>query len=93
MRRGCLGGKRNRSEWRAHKKEIMQVGVLNTVTYSLVLFSLSIGKASYVVALRQLEIAVGAVLGWKLLGEVFPLPKRLGIVLLLVGCGLVYLAR
>ena len=82
-----------RREWIVNKKPIVQVGFLNTFTYTLVLFSLSISKASYVVALRQLSIAVGAILGWKLLGELFPLSKWAGIGLLLVGCALVYLAK
>jgi uncharacterized membrane protein len=82
-----------RDEWQIHKKPMVLVGILNTFTYTLVLFSLSISKASYVVALRQLGIAVGAVLGWKLLGEVFPVPKRVGIVMLLLGCGFIYLAQ
>ena len=82
-----------RREWGAHRAAILQVAVLNTVTYLLVLFALRAATSSYVVALRQLSIAFGVLLGWRLLGEELSGPRRLGVALLLAGCVLVALAR
>jgi uncharacterized membrane protein len=82
-----------KKEWSAHKFPILQVGFFNTFTYLLVLYSLQTGKTSYVIALRQLSIAFGAFLGWRLLSEEMPLPKKTGIAILLIGCCLIALAR
>ncbi|MDQ6830605.1 MAG: EamA family transporter [Gemmatimonadota bacterium] len=81
------------SEWRAHRAPIVQVGILNTITYLLVLVALRTGVSSYVVGLRQLSVGVGALLGWQLLGEELGLPKRVGIAMLIAGSVLVALAR
>jgi drug/metabolite transporter (DMT)-like permease len=80
-------------EWANHKYSILQVGFLNTFSYMLVLLALKSVKASYVIALRQLSIAFGVFLGWKLLREFFPFPKKVGVALLLAGCFLISLAR
>lgn len=82
-----------KAEWSNHKYSILQVGFLNTFTYMLVLLALKTGKTSYVVALRQLSIAFGVFLGWKLLRELFPFPKKVGVAFLLAGCFLISLAR
>ena len=82
-----------KAELNSHKFSIFQVGFLNTITYLLVLYSLQTGKASYVIALRQLSIAFGVFLGWKLLHEPFPFTKRIGLGFLLAGCLLISLAR
>jgi drug/metabolite transporter (DMT)-like permease len=86
--RGAVG-----AEWRAHWWPLVQVAVFNTITYLLVLTALRSGTSSYVIALRQLSIAVGALLGWQLLGESFGPPKRAGVALLVAGCILLALAR
>jgi drug/metabolite transporter (DMT)-like permease len=82
-----------RAEWRAHRSPILQVAVCNTGAYLLVLLALRTGTSSYVIALRQLSIAIGALLGWRVLGEEFGPPRRLGVALLVLGCVLVALAR
>jgi uncharacterized membrane protein len=82
-----------KTELAVHKYSILQVGFLNTSTYLLVLYSLQAGKASYVIALRQMSIAFGVFLGWKALKETFPFPRKIGITLLLMGCLLISLAR
>ena len=83
----------SRTEWRAKRWPIVQVGVLNTVTYMLVLIALRAGTSSYVIAVRQLSIAWGVLLGaWKL-GETVGVPRRVGLVLLLVGCILVAMSK
>lgn len=84
---------RIKTEWVRCKASIIQVGFFNTFTYMLVLFSLQTGKASYVIALRQLSIVFGVLIGWKVLQEVFPWPKKFGVTVLLAGCLLIALAR
>jgi drug/metabolite transporter (DMT)-like permease len=81
------------TEWRAKRWPIVQVGVLNTVTYMLVLIALRAGTSSYVIAVRQLSIAWGVLLGaWKL-GETIGMPRRVGLTMLLAGCILVAMSK
>jgi len=75
--------------WREHRSAIVQIGVFNTGTYLLVLIALRGETSSYVIAMRQLSIVWGALLGRSLLNEAILPPKRLGIALLIVGCVLV----
>ena len=63
------------------------------MTYLLVLFALRSGTSSYVVALRQLSIVWGALLGYFILGESIAAPKRVGIATLVAGCVLVAFAK
>jgi uncharacterized membrane protein len=74
------------AEWRRHWWPIVQVGVLNVLTYLLVLFALRTGPSSGVLALRQVGIIVGALLGWRLLGEDFGVVRRIGVALIALGC-------
>lgn len=80
-----------RAEWRAHAWPIVQVGVCNTIAYLLVLLALRTGTSSYVIAVRQLSIVFGALLGGALLGERFPAAKRVGLGMVAGGCALVAL--
>jgi drug/metabolite transporter (DMT)-like permease len=82
-----------RSVWMTHRSSIIQVGVLNTVTYLLVLFALRSGTSSYVIALRQLSIVWGALLGYFALGESLSAPKKAGLATLVAGCVLVAFAK
>lgn len=82
-----------RVQWRAHRGAILQVGFFNITSYLLVLVALRTGTSSYVIALRQLSIAVGVVLGGWLLREQVSAPKRLGVALIVVGCVMVGVAR
>jgi drug/metabolite transporter (DMT)-like permease len=79
--------------WNRHRSEIVQVAALNSGSYLLALIALQTGKASYVIALRQLSIAAGALLGWMVLGESVPLTRRFGIGLVVAGAVLLALAR
>jgi drug/metabolite transporter (DMT)-like permease len=82
-----------RKEWFVNRTSIVQVGVFNTITYLLVLIALRGETSSYVIALRQLSIVWGVLLGRVFLGEAVGTPKRVGVVFLLSGCALVGLAR
>jgi drug/metabolite transporter (DMT)-like permease len=78
-----------RVAWREHKGAAVMIGVLNIVTYTLVLLALRDSNATYVIAVRQLSIGLGAIFGWWLLREPTSRPKQLGIVLLVLGCAMV----
>ena len=82
-----------RTEWRLNKWRILGVAVLNTLSFVLILFALETTKASYVGALRQLSLVVGAILGRAALGEPFPRPRAVGTALIIFGACLTYLAR
>ena len=81
------------AEWRVNRWPILQVGFFNITSYLLVLIALRAGTSSYVIALRQLSIAVGVALGGLLLGETITGPKRVGVFLIIAGCIVVGLAR
>jgi len=81
------------AEWRAQRGPILSVALLNTFTYLLVLIALSMSKASYVGALRQLSLVIGVGLGWWYLNEGLPLPKVVAVVLLISGSALIAFAR
>lgn len=78
-----------RRVWRRHWQTVVVVGVLNTITYLLILFALRSGHSTQVTALRQLSIAIGACLGWWLLREPANVPRRTGVALILAGAVLV----
>ena len=80
-------------QWRLHRWPILQVGFLNITSYLLVLLALRTGTSSYVIALRQLSIAFGVLLGWWLLREQVSIPKRVGVALIVTGCLVVGVAR
>ena len=73
-------------EWKAHRWAILQVGFFNITSYLLVLFALRTGTSSYVIAIRQLSIAGGVALGAVVLREDISGPKRLGVLLIVIGC-------
>jgi drug/metabolite transporter (DMT)-like permease len=77
---------------RANLGAVLQIGMLNIVTYTLVLLALRDSNATYVIAVRQLSIGIGAVLGWRLLNETASLPNQIGVALLIAGCALVSVA-
>ena len=80
-------------EWRNHKVSIVAVAILNTFTYLLVLVALSLSKATYVGALRQISLVIAVFLGWRVLKEPLPAPRIFSILLLIIGSGLIVFAN
>jgi drug/metabolite transporter (DMT)-like permease len=78
--------------WQEHKGAAVMIGILNIVTYTLVLLALRESNATYVIAVRQLSIGLGAVFGWWLLREPTSRPKQIGVLMLLLGCAMVVFA-
>ncbi len=81
-----------RTSWAAHWPSVMAIGVLNSVSYLLVLAALRTDLTSYVLGMRQLSIAVGVGLGWKLLREPMNRMRVTGIALIVAGCLLIAMA-
>jgi drug/metabolite transporter (DMT)-like permease len=79
--------------WREQRGPVVQVALLNTATYLLVLYALLLAKASYVGALRQLSLAAGLAFGVYLLNERFTARRAAGVALLVAGGVLATLAR
>jgi drug/metabolite transporter (DMT)-like permease len=82
-----------RGAWAAHRGSVLGVAVLNTVSYGLALAALRTGGSTYVIGLRQLSIVGGVWLGVRVLGERLDAPRRVGVTLLVVGCGLMAVGR
>jgi drug/metabolite transporter (DMT)-like permease len=82
-----------RGAWASHRGSVVAVGVLNTVSYGLALAALRTGGSTYVIGLRQLSIVGGVWLGVRVLGERLDAPRRVGVALLVMGCGLMAMGR
>lgn len=80
------------SAWRQYKGYSLIIGLGSLVTYLLILFIFRIAPVSYVVALRETAVAIGALLGFVLLKEK-PTPSKItGIVLIVIGMMAIKLA-
>lgn len=80
LRRGARG------VGQMHWRTATEIALFNTISYVLMLYALRTEHTSYVTGVRQLGIAFGALLGWRILGERVTLPRGLGIALLIAGC-------
>ena len=78
--------------WREYKKYSVIIGLGSAVGYLLILFVFQIARVSYVVAVREVSVAIGAVLGMAYLGEVRSRGKILGIGLITAGLILIRIA-
>ena len=75
-----------REQWRKHPLSIVMIGLLNAGAYMLVLIALRDEMATQVLAVRQLSIPIGVLLGWRLLRETLTAPRMLGSVFITTGC-------
>ncbi|THB70000.1 MAG: hypothetical protein D6E12_03525 [Desulfovibrio sp.] len=87
-----VGREEVRGEWQRNRWRILAVSALNTLSFVLILFALSLGKVTYVGALRQLSLVVGVGLGWVVLREAVTGPRVAGVALIIVGACLTYIA-
>jgi uncharacterized membrane protein len=81
-----------REAWRDHKRTSLWVGLGSMGTYLLVLAAFREANASYVVAARELAIAVAVVLGVVVLKEPLTVPKAASAAAILIGVILVKVA-
>ncbi|MGY0215980.1 EamA family transporter [Endozoicomonadaceae bacterium StTr2] len=78
--------------WHEHASSLITTGLIVYLTYGLVLAAMSFTEdVSYIVALRQASIPLGALLGVILLKERSCLPKWVGVLLTVTGLVLVSL--
>ena len=75
-----------REQVRKHPISIVMIGLLNAGAYMLVLIALRTEMATQVLAVRQLSIPIGVILGWQLLGEQLTAPRVVGSALVTAGC-------
>lgn len=71
--------------WKKHKYYSALIGLVSLLTYLLILFALKESPAPYVVALREISIVFGAILGICMLKEERNKRKIFGIILILIG--------
>lgn len=72
-------------EWYYHRKEAIGVGVLNSLTYILVLSALTFTPVSYVAPVREISILFGTFIGVKLLKEGFGFQRAISSTIIVVG--------
>ncbi|SFK33642.1 Multidrug transporter EmrE [Amycolatopsis sacchari] len=74
-----------RGLWRAHRREVLLVGVLSPVAYLLVLYAMRLAPVSLVAPAREVSIVLGGLAGWLVLGEADPGRRLVGSVVVLAG--------
>jgi uncharacterized membrane protein len=79
------GWKSLRTEWGKTKLKITVSGTLMRGGYLLVLIAMTLAPVGYLLALRQVSVVVGAVLGVALLGEGYSKPRLLGSATIFIG--------
>jgi uncharacterized membrane protein len=79
--------------WQYDKQSIFIVGLFMTLSYLLVLFALQIGKVSYIIALRQVSIVFGVLLGSFSLKEKHGKTRLLGALVIWLGAAMISLAH
>ena len=78
--------------WRKYKRYSLIIGIGSAVGYLIILFVFRMAPVSYVVAVREVSVALGAILGMKYLYEARSGRKIFGIGLILVGLVLIRVA-
>jgi drug/metabolite transporter (DMT)-like permease len=86
-------GEECREAWREHERASLGVGLGSTGTYLLILAAFRQAHAGYVVAARELAVAVAVALGVAVLREPLTVPKALSAAAILAGVVLVKVAR
>ncbi|OGO41200.1 MAG: hypothetical protein A2Z04_05770 [Chloroflexi bacterium RBG_16_57_9] len=81
------------AEWRAHWPRIVLAGAMVTGNYVLVLWALSLTRASYVGAVRGVSVIFGAAFGWLLLKESLGLSRLVAAGLMFAGIACLSLAK
>jgi len=78
--------------WKKEKTYGMAIGTGSVATYLFILFAFRLGPVSYIVASREISIAIGAVLGFIFLHERITVRKIVGISAITAGLILVKIA-
>jgi len=78
--------------WRRYWRYSLVIGVGSAVGYLIILYVFRMVQVSYVVAVREFSVAVGAMLGMTYLGESRSKRKTTGIVLIVIGLIMIRIA-
>ena len=68
------------------------IGLGSIITYLLILFAFRQGPASYIVAVREMSVVIGSVMGFVFLREQLTLRKIAGIIAITAGLVLIKIA-
>jgi drug/metabolite transporter (DMT)-like permease len=74
-----------RDEWRGSRRQILIVGILSPVAFTLVLFALLMAPLSYVAPLREVSMMVGVFYGAWLLHERVTVVRLAGVACMIAG--------
>lgn len=77
---------------RAHRREVLAVGLLSPLAYILVLFAMRMAPVSLVAPGRELSIVLASLLAWRVLGEAQPVRRLTGAGVVLIGVALLGVA-
>lgn len=75
-----------------HKLFSFSIGAVTLITYLMILYAMTIAPTSYVVALREISIVFGSILGMWILGEERTIRKIVGIIIIFIGTIILKLA-
>ena len=78
-----------RLEWQRHRWQVLCVGVLSPLAYTLILYAITIAPLSYVAPMRELSMLIGVFLGARWLREVFTPWRGVGTLAMVVGVVLI----
>ncbi len=78
--------------WRLRRGPAILGGLFSAAAYLLVLFAMQFTQVSYIAALRESSVVIGAVLGWRVLGEPFGVRRILASLVVAVGLIVLVLA-
>ncbi|TCO50802.1 DMT family transporter [Actinocrispum wychmicini] len=78
--------------WRAHRVDVLVIGLLSPIGYILVLYAMRIAPVSMVAPARELSIVVGSVIAWRWLGEPDPVRRLFGAAIVLAGVAAIAVA-
>lgn len=71
--------------WQTSWRSIVLIGIGSSGTYLIILFALTLGQVSYIVALRELAVVIGALFGVVFLREPLTRVKLIAIVVITAG--------
>jgi drug/metabolite transporter (DMT)-like permease len=74
-----------RQEFRAYRWRLILIGALIVAAYMLALWAYRLSSVSYVGAIREMNVVVGALAGWQLLGEKFGQVRVFGSLVIFAG--------
>lgn len=79
--------------WRAHRREVLIVGVGSPLAYILVLFAMRLAPVALVAPGRELSVVLVSLAGWLMFREPAPYPRLVGAAIVLGGVALLSLTR